>query len=313
MIPLVARRLGFAIAMILAASALAFAAVSAAPGNVAALIAERIAGPAATAELIEKVAEDLGLNDPLPVRYANWLGGAVTGDFGTSLRSGKPIAQEFSERLPVTATLLLWGGVLALLISVPMGLAGAISNGGTVDKVLRPLSLAAASAPNFFVAALLVLLFSVILGWLSAFGGGSIRSWIMPGLSVALFPGAVLSRVVRVNLQDAMSQPFATTGLAMGLSRSGVLLREALPNISVPYLTTFGAQFTLMIIGSIIVETVFALKGIGAFFIEVIRFRDFIGMQAVLLLFISFSVIVNLAVDILCMLIDPRLRRSRDA
>jgi len=312
MFPLLARRTGFALGMILVASMLTFAAVSAAPGNVAALIAERIAGPAATAELIEQIAGELGLHDPLPVRYASWLGGAVSGDFGVSLRSGKPIAEEFADRLPVTATLLLWGGAIALLISLPLGLAGAVSNGGIVDTMLRPLSLIAASAPNFFVAALLVLLFSVALGWLSAFGGGSASSWIMPGLSVALFPGAVLSRVVRVNLQDVMSQPLATTGLAKGLSRSGVLVREALPNIAVPYLTTFGAQFTLMIIGSIIVETVFALKGVGAFFIEVIRFRDFIGMQAVLLLFITFSVFVNLIVDIICMLVDPRLRRVRN-
>ena len=312
MFPLIARRTGFALGMILVASILTFAAVSAAPGNVAALIAERIAGPAATAELIEQIAGELGLHDPLPVRYANWLGGALSGDFGVSLRSGKPIAEEFGDRLPVTATLLLWGGAIALFISLPLGLAGAVSNGGIVDTMLRPLSLIAASAPNFFVAALLVLLFSVALGWLSAFGGGSASSWIMPGLSVALFPGAVLSRVVRVNLQDVMSQPLATTGLAKGLSRSGVLVREALPNISVPYLTTFGAQFTLMIIGSIIVETVFALKGVGAFFIEVIRFRDFIGMQAVLLLFITFSVFVNLIVDIICMLVDPRLRRVRN-
>jgi peptide/nickel transport system permease protein len=298
--------------MILAASALAFAIVSAAPGNVAALIAERIAGPGATAELIARIAAEIGLNDPLPVRYFNWLSNALSGDFGVSLRTGKPITQEFHDRLPITATLLLWGGLASLLMSLSMGLAGAISNGGIVDKILRPVSLVFASAPNFFVAALLVFLFSVTLGWLSAFGGESASSWIMPSLSIALFPGAVLSRVVRVNLQDMMSQPFATTGLSKGLSRSGVLIHEALPNIAVPYLTTFGAQFTLMIIGSIVVETVFALKGIGAFFIEVIRFRDFIGMQAVLLLFIAFSVCVNLLVDIVCMMIDPRLGRGKN-
>ena len=298
--------------MILAASALAFAIVSAAPGNVAALIAERIAGPGATAELIARIAAEIGLNDPLPVRYFNWLSNALSGDFGVSLRTGKPITQEFYDRLPITATLLLWGGLASLFMSLSLGLAGAISNGGIVDKILRPVSLVFASAPNFFVAALLVFLFSVTLGWLSAFGGESVSSWIMPSLSIALFPGAVLSRVVRVNLQDMMSQPFATTGLSKGLSRSGVLIHEALPNIAVPYLTTFGAQFTLMIIGSIVVETVFALKGIGAFFIEVIRFRDFIGMQAVLLLFIAFSVCVNLLVDIVCMMIDPRLGRGKN-
>ena len=116
----------------------------------------------------------------------------------------------------------------------------------------------AASAPDFFVAALLVLLSSVAFGWPSAFGGGSVSSWGMPGLSIALFPGAVLSRVVRVNLQDAMSQPFATTSLAKGLSLPGGRLGKALPNIAVPYLATFGARFTLMIIGSIIVENGFA-------------------------------------------------------
>ena len=303
----------FAIAMIIAASALAFAVVSAAPGNVAALIAERVAGPSATAELVRQIADDLGLNDPLPVRYFSWLSNAAMGDFGSSLRSGKPIAEEFAQRLPITATLIFCGGIVAFVMSLSFGVLGAIDNGGIVDRLLRPVALVSASAPNFFVAAILVLIFSVSLGWLPAFGTGSIWSWIMPSLSVALFPGAVLSRVVRVNLQDTMSRPFATTGFSKGLSRPAVLLREALPNIAVPYLTTFGAQLTLMIIGAIVVETVFALNGIGSFFIEVIRFRDFIGMQAVLLLFIAFSVSVNLIVDIICMFIDPQLRRRTNA
>lgn len=310
---LIARRTMFAIAMIIAASALAFAVVSAAPGNVAALIAERVAGPSASAELVREIADNLGLNDPLPVRYFSWLSNAAMGDFGSSLRSGKPIAEEFAQRLPITATLIFCGGIVAFVMSLSFGVLGAIDNGGIVDRLLRPVALVSASAPNFFVAAILVLIFSVTLGWLPAFGAGSVWSWVMPSLSVALFPGAVLSRVVRVNLQDTMSRPFATTGFSKGLSRPGVLLREALPNIAVPYLTTFGAQLTLMIIGAIVVETVFALNGIGSFFIEVIRFRDFIGMQAVLLLFIAFSVSVNLIVDIVCMFIDPQLRRRTNA
>ncbi len=110
-----------------------------------------------------------------------------------------------------------------------------------------------------------------------------------------------------------MARPFATTGFAKGYTRGGVLVREALPNIAVPYVTTFGAQFTLMIIGSIVVETVFALRGIGSFFIDAIRFRDFIGMQASLLLFVVFFVSVNFIADFVCMLIDPRLRRAKGA
>ncbi|ODT65208.1 MAG: nickel ABC transporter permease [Pelagibacterium sp. SCN 63-23] len=312
MFALFVRRALVAALLIVAASALTFALVSAAPGNVAALMAERAAGPNASAELIARIADELGLNDPLPVRYINWLGDAVRGDFGVSLRSGKPLSVEFSERIPVTATLLVGGGVIAFGISLLFGIAGAISNGGWVDNVLRAVSLVGASTPNFFVAAMLVITFAVTLGWLPSFGGGGgMASWVLPWITAAVLPAGVLSRVVRVNLQDAMSRPFATTGFAKGLTRSGVVVQEALPTIAVPFLTTFGAQFALMIVASVVVETVFALRGVGAFFIEVIRFRDFIGMQAILLLFVVFFVVTNLVVDIICMLIDPRIRKSR--
>ena len=194
-----------------------------------------------------------------------------------------------------------------------MGLAGAVSNGGWLDRVLHGVALIGASTPNFFVAAMLVIVFSVMLGWVPTFGVSGFTSWLLPWITIALFPGSVLARVVRVNLQEAMSRPFATTGFAKGLTRRAVLLREALPNILIPYMTTFGAQFTLMMIGAIVVERVFGLNGIGAFFIEAIRFRDFIGMQAVLMLFVVFFVSVNLIVDIAAMLADPRLRRPRKA
>ncbi|MBN9310617.1 MAG: ABC transporter permease [Devosia sp.] len=306
------KRAGIAVLLIIAASTLTFALVAAAPGNVAALMAERAAGPNASAELVAKIADELGLNDPLPVRYLNWLGNAVRGDFGVSLRSGKPLSVEFAERIPVTATLLLGGGTIAFLISLSFGVAGAISNGGALDNALRAVSLVGASTPNFFVAAVLVIVFAVTLGWLPSFGGGGgLSSWILPWITASILPASVLSRVVRVNLQEAMSRPFATTGFAKGLTRGGVVVQEALPTIAVPFLTTFGAQFALMMVASIVVETVFALRGVGAFFIEVIRFRDFISMQAILLLFVVFFVVTNLVVDTICLLIDPRIRRRR--
>jgi peptide/nickel transport system permease protein len=305
------RRLLLAALLILAASAALFALVSAAPGNVAALIAERAAGAGADGAMIARIEEELGLNDPLPVRYLAWLGNAVTGDFGVSLRTGKPISEEFGARMPVTGLLLVYGGLISLVVSVGAGLAGAASNGGVLDRVLHGAALLGASTPNFFVAALLVLAFSVNLGWLPSFGASGPASWVLPSLTIALFPASVLSRVVRVNLQEAMSRPFATTGFAKGLTRGQVLRREALPNIAVPYLTTFGAQFTLMTIGAIVVETVFALRGVGSFFIDAIRFRDFIGMQASLFLLVVFFVSVNFVVDVICMFIDPRLRRAR--
>ncbi|MER9022541.1 ABC transporter permease [Mesorhizobium sp. M0815] len=307
------RRMLLACLLILAASALTFALVAAAPGNVAALIAERAAGPGADAEMITKIGNELGLHDPLPIRYGRWLASALAGDFGISLRTGKPISQEFAARIPMTAALLAGGGVLAFILSITLGIAGAVSNGGVMDRFLHAFSLIGASTPNFFVAALLVIVFSVMLGWVPTFGTSGFTSWLLPWVTIALFPASVLSRVVRVNLQEAMSRPFATTGFAKGYTRTQVLLREALPNIAIPFLTTFGAQFTLMIIGSIVVETVFALRGVGAFFIEAIRFRDFIGMQAVLLLFVVFFVMVNFIVDMICIVADPRMRRARGA
>jgi peptide/nickel transport system permease protein len=310
---LLLRRIGVALLLMLAATVLTFAIIASAPGNVAALIAERAAGPGADAAMIERIANELGLNDPLPVRYLRWLGSAMVGDFGVSLRTGKAMAEEFATRIPITAALLAGGGVLAFVLSLLAGVAGAVSNGGIADRVLHGLELIGASTPYFFAAAILVLVFSVILGWVPTFGTDGIRSWFLPWLTIALFPASVLARVVRVNLQEAMSRPFATTGFAKGYSRTEVLLREALPNILVPFLTTFGAQFSLMMIGSIVVESVFALRGIGAFFIDAIRFRDFIGMQAVLLLFVVFFVTINLIADVVAVLADPRLRRMRRA
>ncbi len=307
------RRAGLALLLMLAATALTFALVTAAPGNVAALIAERAAGPGADGEMIARIADELGLNDPLPVRYVRWLGDTFTGDFGVSLRTGKPISEEFAERIPVTATLLAGGGMLALFYSLGLGLWGATSNGRFADRILHGIALIGASTPNFFVAALLVIVFAVGLGWIPSFGLYGWTSWILPCVTIALFPGSVLARVVRVNLQEAMARPFATTGFAKGMNRGEVLVREALPNIAIPYITTFGAQFTLMIIGAIVVERLFGLTGIGAFFIEAIRFRDFVGMQAVLTLFVVFFVSVNLFVDLVAMLVDPRLRRARRA
>jgi len=307
------RRVGLAILLMLAATALTFALVTAAPGNVAALIAERAAGAGADGAMVARIAQELGLYDPLPVRYWRWLVAALNGDFGVSLRSGRPMTVEFAERIPVTGLLLLGGGIFALVFSLTVGIWGAISNGGPSDRILHGVALVGASSPNFFVAALLVIVFAVGLGWVPSFGVSGFTSWILPWVTIALFPGSVLARVVRVNLQEAMSRPFATTGFAKGFTRRRVLISEALPNIAIPYITTLGAQFTLMMIGAIVVERVFGVNGIGAFFIEAIRFRDFVGMQAVLTLFVVFFVSVNLLVDVLAMLTDPRLRRPRKA
>lgn len=307
---LLIRRVALAVALVIAASALSYALVAAAPGNVAAMMAERMAGAKATRELIDSIAARLGLNDPLYLRYGRWVSQAVQGHWGDSLRTGHPISEEFAERAPITARLLAGGGVLVFVVPLALGVLGAMSNGGPVDQALRGLALLGASTPNFFLAALLVLLFSVQLHWLPSVGMGGVSSWVLPWITIAVFPACVLSRVVRVGLQEMMARPFATTGFAKGQSRAGVLIKEALPNLAVPFITTFAAQFALMIIGAIVVETVFAWQGLGALFLEAIRFRDLPVMQAVLMSFILFFVVLNLLADTACLLLDPRLRKS---
>lgn len=304
------RRVALAVALVIAASALSYALVAAAPGNVAAMIAERTAGAKATRELIDTIAARLGLNDPLHVRYGRWAWQAVQGNWGDSLRTGQPIGEEFAERVPITVRLLAGGGLLVFFVPLAFGVLGAMSNGGPVDQALRGLALVGASTPNFFLAAMLVLLFSVQLHWLPSVGMGGWSSWVLPWITIAVFPACVLSRVVRVGLQEMMSRPFATTGFSKGQSRAGVLIKEALPNLAVPFFTTFAAQFALMIIGAIVVETVFAWQGLGALFIEAIRFRDLPVMQAVLMTFIVFFVALNLLADIAGMALDPRMRKS---
>ena len=313
MLRFLVRRVGLAVLLVVAASALSFALVAAAPGNVAAMIAERTAGAKATKALVDEIAARLGLNDPIYLRYGRWLGQAARGQWGDSLRTGQPIADEFAERVPITARLLAGGGLLAFAAPLVLGVAGARSNGGAFDRALRAAALLGASTPNFFVAAVLVLVFSVRLHWLPSVGLAGWDSWLLPWITIAVFPACVLSRVVRVGLQEMMSRPFATTGFAKGQGRAAVLIREALPNIAVPFVTTFAAQFALMIIGAIVVETVFAWQGLGAFFVEAIRFRDLPVMQAVLMSFIVFFVALNLLADVVCLALDPRLRAAARA
>lgn len=310
MLRFLVRRVGISLLLVIAASALSYAMVAAAPGNVAAMIAERTAGAKATKALVDEIATRLGLNDPLYLRYGRWLREAAQGHWGNSLRTGQPIADEFSERLPITARLLAGGGLLAFFVPLVLGVCGAMSNGGGIDRVLRAAALFGASTPNFFLAAVLVLVFSVQLHWLPSVGLAGWESWLLPWITIAVFPACVLSRVVRVGLQEMMSRPFATTGFAKGQGRAGVLIREALPNLAVSFVTTFAAQFALMVIGAIVVETVFAWQGLGALFIEAIRFRDLPVMQAVLMSFILFFVTLNLLADIVCLGLDPRLRAA---
>ncbi len=309
---LIAIRLRNAAALLVLATLLCFTLVVSAPGNVAVLIAE-LRTPKATFEQVRAVETELGLNDPLVVRYGNWLGGALQGDLGVSYKTGDHIGPTLGSRLPVTFTLVAGGACFAMLLSFALGFVGALWPGRFGDAFTRITALLGASMPSFFVGALLIYFFAVKLRLFPTFGSAGFSSWILPWITIGLLPAAVLSRVVRVGLEEAMAMPFALTAAAKGLSRRASLFRHALPNIAPTYINALGAQSGLMVVGAVVVEPLFALKGVSDFFLQGVLFRDFMVVQACLLIFLTFFIIVNLIADIGIMFTDPKLRRQGGA
>ncbi|KQV39975.1 MULTISPECIES: ABC transporter permease [unclassified Rhizobium] len=305
----ISKRLKHSLVLLFLASLVCFTLVVSAPGNVAVLIAE-LRGAVATPGYVDQVAEEIGLHKPLLMRYVDWLGDAVQGDFGISYRTGQAVNADLSKRILVTGMLIAGGGVIATLISLILGFLGAFWPYRLPDRASRGLALIGASTPTFFVGALMIYAFSVSFRIFPSFGFEGPESWVLPWLTVAVLPAAVLSRVVRVGLEDAMSSPFVLTAKSKGLGRTAILLREALPNITPIFINALGTQVGLMTATAIIVEPLFAWQGLGDYFLAGVRFRDFMVVQACLLLFLSFFIVVNLVVDLAVMLTDPRIRRQ---
>jgi peptide/nickel transport system permease protein len=309
MLRFIRRRLQHAVILLFMASLVCFTLVVSAPGNVAVLISE-LRGAIGQPGYVEQVEEEIGLNDPLLVRYGSWLGDTVRGDFGISYRTGREVNTDILTRISVTGTLVAGGAVVAALLGLVLGLIGALWPYGVLDRLTRLVALFGASTPTFFVGALLIFAFSVLLRIFPSFGFAGPSSWMLPWFSVAVLPIAVLSRVVRVGLEEAMASPYVLTARSKGLGRLAILFQEALPNITPVFINALGTQIGLMTATAIIVEPLFAWQGIGDYFLNGVRFRDFMVVQACLLLFLSFFILVNLIVDLAVMATDPRIRRQ---
>ena len=296
-----------AILMVMA-SVFAFLIVAAFPGNVAALIAELLGG-FVSQDVVDKVAEEYRLNDPLIARYGYWVADVLNGNLGRSFRSGEEVTVELVERLRPTFTLLLGGSIVTLVVAVSLGFLGALWPGGFVDRAIRAIAVVNISIPKFFLAAMLIYVFGVVLNVLPTFGYRGPESWILPAIAIGVVPGSLLSRVARVSLEDAMSRPYVTTALAKGLSRRRILFRDALPNIVPIVLTALGMDIAFMVQGALIIEPIFAWQGLGTYMVEAARFRDLPVMQASLLSFAALFILVNLTVDLVVMLVNPLQRR----
>lgn len=296
-----------AILMVMA-SVFAFLIVAAFPGNVAALIAELLGG-FVSQDVVDKVAEEYRLNDPLIARYGYWVADVLNGNLGRSFRTGEEVTVELLERLRPTFALLVGGGIVTLVVAVSLGFLGALWPGGFIDRAIRAIAVVNISIPKFFLAAMLIYVFGVVLNVLPTFGFRGPESWILPAIAIGVVPGSLLSRVARVSLEDAMSRPYVTTALAKGLSRRRILFRDALPNIVPIVLTALGMDIAFMVQGALIIEPIFAWQGLGTYMVEAARFRDLPVMQASLLSFAALFILINLTVDLVVMVVNPLQRR----
>ncbi|CZT36034.1 ABC transporter permease [Rhizobium sp. 9140] len=310
---LLLRRFASLFLTLLAVSALIFLVMDVLPGDPAAIML----GTSATPETLEALRRELGLDQPLVLRYLSWLAGVATGDLGMSFTYGVPVAGLIAERLAVTLPLALIAILLSVAIAIPLGVASAARRNGAVDYAAGLLSQMFIAVPGFWVGLLLVLVFSVSLGWVPSGGFPGWQAGLMPALGALVLPAialalpqaGVLTRVTRSAVIEVMNEDFVRTARAKGLPRRRALWRHAVPNALVPVVTILGLQFTFLIAGAVLVENVFNLPGLGRLALQALSQRDIIVMQDVVLFFAALVIVMNFLVDLSYLALDPRLRK----
>jgi len=318
MIPYLLHRLASAVATLLLASLVVFAVLEILPGDPARLMLGLNASP----EAIETLRTQMGLDQPVVVRYLEWLYGMVTGDFGRSLTYSSPVIDLVEERLAVSLPLALMALTLSTIIAIPVGVFAAARRGRPADTVAMGLAQFGVAIPNFWFALLLVYVFAVGLrlvpaggfpGWGETWSshGQAFQALVLPAVSLALPQAAILARVTRSAVVEVMGEDFIRTARAKGLPQRIVLWRHALRNALIPVLTIMGLQFAFLLAGTIIIENVFYLPGLGRLIFQAISQRDLIVVQGVVMLLVASVILINLMVDICYAVVDPRLRDGR--
>ncbi|BAF55205.1 ABC transporter permease [Corynebacterium glutamicum] len=289
------------------ASIIIFVLIRVIPGDPAAVAL----GITATPEAIAALQSQLGTDQPLFQQYFSWIGGMLTGDFGTSLSSGQDLSPIIFDRLQVSLILVGCSIVLSLLIAIPLGVLSA-RRGGVIVSGISQIGIA---IPSFLAGILLVAVFAVGLGWLPANGwippsenfGVFLARLILPVLALTAVQAAILTRYVRSAVMDVMGQDFMRTARSKGMSFNRALIVHGLRNAALPVLTVTGLQLTTLVIGAVVIEQVFVIPGIGSMLLESVSNRDLIAVQSIVMLLVAFTLLVNLVVDLLYQVIDPRV------
>ncbi len=305
------QRLFAAVPVLLGVSILVFLMIHLIPGDPA----RQIAGMDARPEEVERIRDELGLNDPLPVQYVRYLGDLLKGDFGRSMHSRRPVIEDVKERFPVTLQLAVASTLVATLIGVTAGVISAVYKYKLVDHLVMIGALMGISMPVFVIGLLGMWLFALHLRWLPSGGvGGPWYTWdglkymILPALTLAGTSIGIIARLTRSSMLEALRQDYVKTARAKGLSELAVVVKHALRNSLLPVVTYLGLEFGFLLGGAVVTETIFSLPGLGRYLLSAISARDYPIIQACILLGALFFVLVNLVVDVLYSFLDPRIR-----
>ena len=308
MLPYIARRLAYLVPVWLGISILAFALSLLAPGDPVRQMLQAGGIDAPSSEQIIAMRRELGLDQPAPLRYVRWLSDAVRGDLGTSIRTGEPVLQSLVDRFPRTAQLALLAVTLGLVIAVPLGVLSALLRDTVVDQVARLGALVGASIPSFWLAYLLILFFAVQLRLLPVAGASEPRHVVLPALTLAIGAAASLTRLTRSAMLEELYQDYVRTARSKGLRERAVVVGHALRNAMIAIVTITGIRLAALLGGAVIVETIFAWPGIGKYVVDSIFNRDYPTIQGFVLFTGTVVLLVNLAVDVSYVWLDPRVR-----
>jgi peptide/nickel transport system permease protein len=311
-LPEIARRLLATIPVMAVVAIAVFALLHATPGDPAVIIA----GDYATSDDIARIRTKLGLDQPLSTQVGLWLGRIVRGDLGTSIFSGLPVTTLIGQRVATTVWLTLFAMLISVGLGVPLGVLAAWRKGSWLDRVVMVFAVSGFSMPTFWLGFILVYVFAITAGWLPVQGyapmsaglGKFLSHLILPALTLSLVYMALIARMTRASMLGVLNEDYIRTAFAKGVAPRGVLLRHALKNASLPVVTIIGIGFALLIGGAVVTESVFALPGLGRLTVDAIIRRDYPVIQGVILIVSGVYVLINLVVDVLYVVLDPRIR-----
>lgn len=312
MLAFVLQRIVQAVPVVLLSTVAVFLLMRMIPGDPA----QMLAGPDATPDTLAAIRHEMGLDQPLPVQYLLWLSHVARGDLGRSILSKVPISELIAQRVPATLELACAALILTLIIALPTGIVAAVRSGGAIDWVISSLNGIAIAVPGFWLGILAIILFALVLGWLPPGGRvdfsrdpvQALKSLILPAFTLSLVTSATLSRLVRSSMLEVLYEDYITTARAKGLGATPIVMRHALRNALVPVITVLGVQFGRLLGGAVIIESVFAWPGVGRMILDAIGNRDYLVVQAALLLLVIMYITVNLITDIAYGFLDPRIR-----